>query len=242
MTPPEPVRIETIDAISYRFIEGDVWPYARDHAAEIEAHWQKRLAKNPHLYNGRVLLMHPPQRSADGRGFEGTCFSVDFKSFTAWRDLGFPDRSRVNLFAMAALRTSDGAFLLGEMGAKTASAGRIYFPAGTPDHTDLIDGQLDLEGSARRELTEETGFTLEDVAADEGWTVVSEGAYVACLKVMRLPYPAAEAVARVDRFIAQEKSPELVRVIAMSSPADFIRERMPVFMCAYLEDVWRKRR
>jgi hypothetical protein len=238
MTPAAEMRIEVIDEISYRFVEGDIWPYARDHAAEIDAHWQKRLEKNPHLYNGRVLLMHPPQRSADGRCLEGTCFSADFKSFTAWRDMGCPDRSRVNLFAMAALRTSDGAFLLGEMGPKTASTGSIYFPAGTPDHNDLNDGALDLEGSVWRELTEETGFRAGDVVADEGWTVVSDGAYVACMKMMHLPYPAAEAVARVDRFLAQETDPELARVIAMSSPADFVREHMPAFMCAYLEHMW----
>lgn len=239
MTPTQ-VRIETIETIAYRFDENDIWPFARDHAAEIDALWQKRLAENPHLYNGRVLMMHPPQRTADGGCFEGICFTADFKSFTAWRDMDCPDRSRVNLFAMAALRTSDGAFLLGEMGPKTASAGSIYFPAGTPDHTDLIDGALDLEGSAWRELTEETGFTSADVMADHGWTVVTEGAYVACMKTMRLPYPAAEAVARVDRFLAQERDPELARVIAMASPADFIREHMPDFMCAYLEHMWRK--
>jgi hypothetical protein len=233
-------RIETIETIAYRFAEDDVWPFARDRAAEIDALWQKRLAENPHLYNGRVLMMHPPKRSADGARLEGICFTADFKSFTAWRDMDCPDRSRVNLFAMAALRTADGAFLLGEMGPKTASAGHIYFPAGTPDHTDLIGDALDLDGSAWRELTEETGFTSDDVTADGGWTVITEGAYVACMKTMRLPFPAAEAVARVGQFLAREQDPELARVIAMASAADFIRERMPDFMCAYLEHMWRK--
>lgn len=230
-------QIETADAIAYRFIENDPWSFAQERAAEIEAHWQSRLEKNPHLYNGRVLLMHPPKR-IDGR-LEGICSAVEFKAFTAWRDMGFPDRSRANLFAMAALRCAEGAFLLGEMGPKTASAGRIYFPAGTPDLSDLKDGRLDLEGSVWRELLEETGLARDDVACEPGWTVVCEAAYVACMKTMRLPYPAAEAMARIDRFLAQEKDPELSRVIAMASPADFIRDRMPAFMCAYLEQVWR---
>ena len=35
-----------------------------------------------------------------------------------------------NCFSMAALRSDDGAFLLGEMAHHTYSAGQIYFPAG----------------------------------------------------------------------------------------------------------------
>jgi hypothetical protein len=241
MTRDAPTRIENIAAVSYRLIEDTSWAFERDQSAEIEAHWQKRLAQNPQLFNGRVLLMHRPEqvRSKDGC-LEGTCFATDYKAFLAWRDFGCPDACVANLFAMAALRSADGAFLLGEMGAQTANAGRLYFPAGTPDLADLRDGRLDLEGSVWRELKEETGFNREEIDCDPGWTVVFHGAYIACMKTIRLHLSAAEASARVDRFLAQEKDPELSRLRAMFSSVDFDSDHMPEFMRAYLQYVWRE--
>ncbi len=236
----QPPRIEQIAEISYRLVEDNVWRFERDRAAEIEAHWQKRVAENPHLFNGRVLLMHRSEiaETSARHRLEGTCFAADYKAFIAWCDFGFPDAAVANVFAMAALRSADGAFLLGEMGPRTASAGRIYFPAGTPDPNDLKDGTIDFEGSVRRELKEETGLSRDDVRLDPGWTAVFEGPYIACMKTVRSSLSAAELVARTDRFLAQERDPELARLKPVFSPEDLEADRMPDFMRAYIHHMW----
>ena len=84
----------------------------------------------------------------------------DGPSFLTWRDQGFPDHTVFNGFGMGALRSNDGAFVLGEMAAHTANGGRVYFPSGTPDLDDLRDGMVDISGSIAREVEEEAGFEV----------------------------------------------------------------------------------
>src|SRR4051812_36205297 len=112
-----------------------VWPFALERRDEIAAHFAQRQAEKPDLFNGRILMARNPRFTADS--FAADYFEADFASFLAWRDWDWPDRQVFNGFGMGALRCSDGAFVLGEMGQHTANAGKIYFPAGTPDFSDL---------------------------------------------------------------------------------------------------------
>jgi hypothetical protein len=225
------LRIETVEAIDIR-VEPYDWPFARERGNDIDAHWQKLCAARPHLFNGRVFLFRKME-IADAR-LTGFCFEVEYKAFLAQRDFGYPDRQAFNCFAQGALRAPDGAFLLGEMAAHTANGGRIYFPAGTPDPSDVREGRVDLDRSVLRELTEETGLAAGDVSPDPGWTVIYERQMIACLKPMRLKTDRATALKRITAHIAGETQPELARIHIAASRADIVAERMPLFIQAYL--------
>jgi 8-oxo-dGTP pyrophosphatase MutT (NUDIX family) len=226
------LRIEAVDAIDIR-VEAYDWPFARERADDIDAHWQKLRAARPYLFDGRVFLFRN-MKIADAR-LTGFCFEVGYKAFLAQRDFGYPDREAFNCFAQGALRAPDGAFLLGEMAAHTANGGRIYFPAGTPEPSDVRQGRVDLDRSVLRELSEETGLAADDVSPEPGWTVIFERQMIACLKPMRLKPDRATALKRIAAHIASEKQPELARVHVAASRADIDAERMPLFIQAYLK-------
>ncbi|MBV9219121.1 MAG: NUDIX hydrolase [Methylobacteriaceae bacterium] len=234
----EIVRVDDIDCA----FEPRPWPYAERHAAEIDAHWQRAIATNPKLFNGRVLLQHHGRVEAEGarRTFRGGYLEMQFKAFMAWRDFGFPDPSVRNCFAMAALLATDGAFILAEMAAHTANPGRVYFPAGTPDPQDIVEGRVDLEGSAIRELAEETGLTEGDIRSEDGWTIVIGAHRIACMKTVRASEPAAVLLARIHAFLARDPHSELARVHAVSSAGNCEGLDMPPFMLAYLEAAFAK--
>lgn len=213
------------------------WPFAIERAADIAQHWRERTAERPEMFDGRVLLLGSREFAWRGDGakvLRGAYFEVDYSAFLAWRDFGFPDAQVGNCFSMAALRSSDGAFLLGEMGAHTANAGLIYFAAGTPDAHDIFDGRVDLMANIQRELREETGVTPDEVALGAGWTVVDTGHRIACLKTARLAMTASAAKARIEAFLARETQPELARMHIVRTSADIDGARVPPFIVGYL--------
>src|SRR5438270_6976098 len=192
MTSPVIHRVTTLD-LAVRPI---AWPFAEERRAEIEAHFAEKQRERPKIWNGRILLGRDPVFT--GGHFAATYFEADFASFLAWRDWGFPDPAVFNGFGMGALRTSDGAFVMGEMAYHTVNEGRIYFPSGTPDLDDVRDGTLDIPGSVVRELEEETGLTAADYQAEPEWHCVVTGHAIAMIQILNLDMPGEEARARIE--------------------------------------------
>jgi 8-oxo-dGTP pyrophosphatase MutT (NUDIX family) len=220
-----------LNGLDLRF-EPAPWPFAEERRAEIDAHFVKLRTAKPEMWNGRVLLLRWGEIAASV--LRGAYSEVDFASFIAWRDWDFPDKSMRNCFAMAALRSTDGAFLLGVMGSHTATAGQIYFAAGTPDRNDLVGDAVDLERGVMRELAEETGLTPADVAPERGWTAVLHGQRIALMKIIRAQASADALAARVRTFLSEQQQPELADVHIVRSVAD-LRPTMPPFVTAFLE-------
>jgi len=228
MTSPVIHRVTALDLPVRPF----AWPFAQARRAEIEVHFAERQRERPKLWNGRVLIGRNPEFSESR--FSADYFEVDFASFLAWRDWGFPDRGVFNGFGMGALRSSDGAFVLGEMAQHTANAGRIYFPSGTPDPDDVRDGAVDVAGSVVREIFEETGLAKQDYTAEPHWDCVVVGAAIAMIRLLNLDMGGEALRARINANLARQHHPELSAVHLVRSRADFTAA-MPRFVTAFLE-------
>jgi 8-oxo-dGTP pyrophosphatase MutT (NUDIX family) len=208
------------------------WPFAVERRADIAAHFATLQAQKPKLWNGRVLLGRNPDFTGDR--FSADYFVTDFASFLAWRDWGFADKNVFNGFGMGALRSSDGAFVLGEMAAHTANAGKIYFPAGTPDLDDLNDGAVDIAGSVVRETEEETGLKPADYSATGYWDCLVSGALIAIIKILDVAMPGEALRARIEANLARHALPELSAIHLVRGPADFT-PAMPSYVSAFIE-------
>jgi 8-oxo-dGTP pyrophosphatase MutT (NUDIX family) len=220
-----------IDRLALSFVPKP-WPFAEERRAEIDAYFAELQRQKPAIWNGRVLLLH---RQVMSEGvFRGDYLETDFASFTAWRHWGMPKAGVHDCFGAAAVIAADGAVLLGVMGAHTANAGWIYFPAGTPDPSDIVGGTVDLDRSVARELKEETGLDVSEFASDPGWTTVLEGGLIVQIKTLRSPLAAEELRARMLAHLATEAEPELADIRIVRGRADF-DPAMPRFVTVFLE-------
>lgn len=213
------------------------WPIADDLRPRIEAHWAASIAANPHLWNGRVLGTIAPGEpggiAIDGGVLTGEAVEGDFAGFLAWRDWGFPEIGIRNLFGSALVMSSDGALILGKMGATTANAGRIYPPGGSLEPSDVDgDGNVDVIASIERELREETGLLAAE-AVIEGMLAAFDGPRVSIGRVFRFPLPADELVAVVMDELDRQEERELEQVIAFRRVAELDRPEVTAYSRAF---------
>jgi 8-oxo-dGTP pyrophosphatase MutT (NUDIX family) len=224
---PAVFRVERLDI---RFTPRP-WPFADERRAEIDAFFAELQKQNRALWNGRVLLMH--RHVVHDGVFEGECLETDYASFIAWRRWGGSAGVR-DCFAAAAIVSADGAVLLGQMAPHTANAGKIYFPAGTPDPDDIVDGKVDLAWSLARELKEETGLEIAELNAEPGWMAVVDGPLIVQVKTLRSGEPAERLRARMFAHLAAEETPELADIHIVRGRGDY-RPTMPAFVTAWLD-------
>jgi 8-oxo-dGTP pyrophosphatase MutT (NUDIX family) len=227
MTAPVIHRVATLD-LAFR---PGRWDFAEQCRDEITAHFAAKRIEKPDMFNGRVLL----GRNAvfDAGVLTAEYFETDFASFLAWRDFGYPDKDIFNGFGMGALRSSDGAYLLGEMASHTANAGRIYFASGTPDRNDIRGDRVDIAASVVREVEEETGLSPADYHAADDWHCVVTAMSIAMMRVLDVAMPGEALRDRVEANLATQSERELSAMHLVQSIDDFT-PAMPVFVTAFI--------
>ncbi|HTO78741.1 MAG TPA: NUDIX hydrolase [Methylocystis sp.] len=206
----------------------------------IEEFWREQVSRNASLYDGRVLMARRAEIRVNNSGqrtLEVEFFEAPFSRYFAWKHFGQPDWGVFNCFSAPALRSSDGAFLAGEMGREHSQPGLIYFPCGTPDRDDLDGSRVDLTGCLIRELAEETGIQIDERDLAPVWRIVSYKKQRACLRIVNLASDAQSEVERALRHIRSQQQPELAGMRVFRRRADLAEPRLAHFTKGFLESV-----
>jgi 8-oxo-dGTP pyrophosphatase MutT (NUDIX family) len=227
----ENTQIVPIEQADVRLVHRP-WPFARNNPAEIDAHWQRRIAEQPNLYNGCVLVLDGWSLS-NGR-FAGECVVTNYKSLLYWSESNKPTRDSPDFFPAAGLHSREGWLILGRMASHTASGGYIYPPCGSLQPDDVTDVTVDLDGCMIRELQEETGLLLSRAEFDAPMLVFDDRRLV-YLRPALIPEPAVDIANRIKRFIKSQQDAEVADVYIVKSTADIKTAEMPPFAIAYIE-------
>lgn len=189
-------------------------PFHLAEAEKARESWQKEIAVNPHLFDGRMVL----QRSvlvADGR-IRARAHIVPYSTFLWWRKTRAPGASHI--FGMPMLVSSDDALIAIRMGAHTANPGRVYSPGGSLEPEDIVDGRCDVARNIAREVKEETGISLSEATAEPGWHAIHMDGTLTVFRVFRLAATAEDIVARVAEHVACDPHPEIDEAVAIREP------------------------
>ena len=126
------------------------WAFAVERRAEIDAFFAALRREKPHIWNGRVLLMHRSERLRTASSM-ANIWKPTMRVFPPGA-IGIGRlRSVHDCFSAAAILAADGAFLLGVMGPHTFNGGKIYFPvwhAGSRGSLSVTKVDLDLSVQA----------------------------------------------------------------------------------------------
>jgi 8-oxo-dGTP pyrophosphatase MutT (NUDIX family) len=212
------------------------WPFAETNAAVIAQYWEEAKAATPTLFNGRALVAQ--DLAIDGGMLRATYVEIRYSALLYWRSLGFPTSVGAFIaFGDGVVVSRDGAVLMAEMGRHTANAGGIFFPAGTPDPSDVRGDRLDLEGSILREFEEETGIGADLARPTEQRWALIDGPVVSCARRIDVDLDGEDLLAQVRGFLSSENEPELAEVILVRSMADIDRARVPAYAQALLREL-----
>ncbi len=211
------LRIEKIDNVDLKLVQRG-WSFAQRERAVIDVAWAKRVAQNPTLWNGEVLIA---QSVLVQKGKLSAEFSqTDYASFVVWRDLGWPDKFAFNIFGMGVLTTSDGALVYGEMNSHTVNPGMIYPPGGSLEPRDVLaDGCVDIDRCIAQEIAEEVGIDVSGFPRGERFAVF-EGQRVAVVQSYQSGMTFDALNQRFKQHVARDSKPELVRLVAVQDGAD----------------------
>ena len=217
----------TID--SYDLVVTDEpWPWAVDNASAVKRFWKKALVDKPSMFNGHVLVMG--QYTVADACLSGDIHKTDFASLQYFKDKGLPADAGVrNVFGCAVVRSVEGHLLFGRMASHTAASGRVYPMAGTPDLEDVKDNRLDIEGSIRRELREETGLLAADGTRQPGYLLIENGGMCAICAILDFEETSRDLKSRMMGNIDMQDDPELDEIVVFRRAAFHVHHRMPGF-------------
>ena len=227
------IPIIPLTRLDLRFEPG-AWPFAVERRAEIDAHFVKLRARQAgnverpraddaaRRYRRTACSAAPiskPISRASSRGATGAFPTPRCATASRWRRCARPTAR----------------FCSAQMGPHTATAGQIYFAAGTPDPNDIVGDTVDLErGVMPRTDRGDRARRSRTSTPQPGWTATPFGQRIALMKIVQARENAAALRERIRAYLARAADAGACRTSISSARLDDLDPRMPPYVRAYL--------
>ncbi|KAB2659401.1 NUDIX hydrolase [Brucella tritici] len=222
--------VHIIDSAEVRVLSGPL-PYTVENREAIVSNWTHERAANPTLFDGEFYLA--PEAELTGSAFHAGFKRTSFATLMHWRRDVSQERPW-HIFGVGVIVSSEGHLIAGRMSAQNAGAGRVYFPAGSVDDNDIVDGYVDYDANRQREVREETGLDLLDARAEQQISLVTGNRSIALFRRYYFDVPSPELVSRIEQYLSGEEEPELSEIIPVKA-AGAMGDATPSYVRAFAD-------
>lgn len=221
-------KVYAVNRVAARVVPGGL-AYAESNRVAIKENWRKQVAAKPALFDGEIFLA--PRAIIENGIFSAGFQRSSFATLMFWRADQSTDRPW-HIFGSGVMVSAEGHLIAARQANHGALGGKVYFPAGTIDDTDIFDGQLNYEMNMRREVLEETGIDLIGARPDASTYLVTANRSIALFRRYHFDIPTAELVGRIQKYLAQQEQSELSEIVPFTAPND-LDESSPSYIDAF---------
>ncbi len=195
-------------------VSSQTWPLGPGVLDQINQYWSSLTRDHPHFFRGPVLAVAQVGPVRD----EATQIETHFTDFAHFlfsrRHLapGHPEHVKI-ITACAWLITNDGWAIVGLTHPESAKPEVIQPIGGSPSPDDILGGFFDPVAGATRELTEETGLTVNRGQV-RGFTQLANGSIAIAVR-FDLPWTWDQVSGPIRQHLSRSAEPELADVLAM---------------------------
>jgi 8-oxo-dGTP pyrophosphatase MutT (NUDIX family) len=183
------------------------------------------------LFDGEIYLA--PDAKLEGQSFSAGFHRTSFATLMYWRKDAQPLRPW-HIFGVGIMVSAEGHLIAARMSAHNAVAGRVYFPAGSIDDNDVVDGRADYTTNMAREVFEETGINLGDAKAEAKTHLVTADGSIALFRRHYFDLSTTELLKRIEANLAAQAEPELSEIIPVKQ-AGAMGQATPSYVRAFAD-------
>lgn len=222
--------VHIIDSADVRVLPGPL-SYTVENSDAIASNWIRERATNPTLFDGEFYLA--PEAELKGGVFQAGFKRTSFATLMHWRRDVSQERPW-HIFGVGVIVSREGHLIAGRMSEHNAGAGKVYFPAGSVDDNDIVDGYVDYDANRQREVREETGLDLHDATAEQQINLVTGNRSIALFRRYYFDVSSTELVSRIEQHLSVEAEPELAEIIPVQA-ARTMEEASPTYVRAFAD-------
>lgn len=128
---------------------------------QISENFEKMKKTGANIWNGEVLCVSECNIEEDE--VKIICKKSDYAHYLYGERVGCPSQYECkNISAGCLLETIDGYYIVGELDEKTSYPTMLQVTGGGIDKKDILDGNIDVENTIKREAMEELKINLND--------------------------------------------------------------------------------